>query len=98
MSFLTGRTDAEPGAGNPAKVYMVVPRSRAYLADLLRKAFEGREDVEILVDRRYGERRTQQRATAMERRRGERRGSKERVIEVVIGGIPPLGGPREGPA
>lgn len=98
MSFIAPVTDTEHPGGNPGAVYIIVPRSRAYLADLIRKAFEGREDAKILVDRRYGERRTQQRPIVVERRRGERRRSKEQVIEVVIGGISPLGGSREGSA
>jgi len=53
--------------------------------DLLAKAFEGREDVEVIVDRRRGERRAQQRSIAVERRRAERRRPKGEAIEFVIG-------------
>ena len=98
MSFVTPLIDAEHPDGNPGEVYIIVPRPRAYLTDLLRKAFEGREDVKILVDRRYGERRAQQRPVATERRQRTRRRGKEEVIEVVIGKVRPLGGPQEGPA
>jgi hypothetical protein len=98
LSFVSPLIDTEHSDGDPAKVYIVVPRHRAYVADLLRKAFEGREDVEILVDRRQGERRMRHRPVALERRRADRRRPKEEVIEVVIGKLTQLGGPPESPA
>lgn len=81
---------------NPGKVCIIVPRARAYLADLLVKAFEGRDDVEIIVDRRQGERRTRKVAVAVERRWAERRRTKEEVIEVVVGKATEPEGPRRG--
>ncbi len=98
LSFVAPLIDTEHSDGDPAKVYIVVPRHRAYVADLLRKAFEGREEVEILVDRRQGERRTRQRPVALERRRADRRRPKEEVIAVVIEGLTQFGRPAEGPA
>jgi hypothetical protein len=85
MSFVTALTSEGPSDGNPGKVVIIVPRSRAYLADLLAQAFQGKEDVEIIVDRRYGDRRTLQGPAATERRWIDRRRPKERVIEVVVG-------------
>lgn len=88
---------SNPGhSENPGKVCIIVPRTRAYLADLLVKAFEGREDVEIIVDKRYGERRTRKVIVAVERRWAERRRTKEEVIEVVIGRTTEPEGPRRG--
>ena len=98
LSFVAPFVDTEHSDGDPAKIHIVVPRHRAYVADLLRKAFEGREEVEIIVDRREGERRTRQRPVAVERRRADRRRPKAEVIEVVIGSLTQLGGPAEGPA
>lgn len=84
MSFVTPL--GNPGhAENPGAVHIIVPRARAYLAELIAEAFEGREDVEIIVDKRHGERRTRNVAVAVERRRAERRRPKEEVIEVVFG-------------
>lgn len=85
MSFVAALIGAGSSEGNPAKVFIIVPRPRAYLADLLAKAFEGREDVEVIVDRRHAERRTQKRPVAVERRRDQRRRPKEEAIEVVVG-------------
>lgn len=86
MSFVVALTAAEHPGDDPAKVFIIVPQPRAYLADLLAKSFEARKDVEIIVDRRYGERRTRRQPVAVERRRAERRRPKEEVIQVVIGG------------
>jgi hypothetical protein len=97
MSFVAALTAGGNPEGNPGKVCIIVPRPRAYLADLLAKAFEGREDVEVIVDRRYGERRAQKRSVGTERRRGQRRRPKEEVIEVVIGKIGQPEEHREGP-
>ena len=88
MSFVAPPADAQHSDSDPAKVIIVVPRARAYLADLLIKAFEGRQDVEIVVERRHGERRTQWQSVEMERRGGsERRRRKVEIIQVVVGGI-----------
>lgn len=84
ISFVAPVNAPEHPTGNPGKIYIIVPRPYAYLGDLLAKAFERREDVEILVDRRHGERRTLQQPVALERRQAQRREAKGEVIEVVI--------------
>ena len=97
VSFVTAHSN--PGhAENPGKVHIIVPRSRAYLADLLAKAFEGREDVEIIVDKRHAERRTQRLAGSVDRRRAERRRPKDEVIEVVVGRTAEPENPRKNPS
>ena len=96
MHFVSALTGAGNAPGDPRKVYIIVPRSRAYLADLLAKAVEGREDVEVIVDRRRRDRRTQQQPVAQERRRTERRQPKEELVEVVLGRISLSGGRPEG--
>jgi hypothetical protein len=98
VAALVGGGDSPGNPGlNPGKIYIIVPRTRAYLADLMARAFEGRKDVEIIVDRRSGDRRTRRQPVPVERRRGERRRFKEEVIEVVIGTSGRPGG-AEGPA
>ncbi len=84
FSFVSALTGPEYSDGDDRKIHVIVPRSHAYLADLLARAFERREDVEVIVDRRQGERRGEQRPVAVERRREERRRRKEAVIEVVV--------------
>lgn len=63
---------------------ILIPPAHAYLVDLLVKAFEGMRDVEVIVDRRRGERRTGRQPVALERRRGERRGTPGEMGEIVI--------------
>jgi hypothetical protein len=79
---------AEGSGQSRARMRMIVRRPYAYLESRLRKAFEGRVDVEIFVDRRRGERRAGARPIQEERRRAERRMTKEEVVEIVIEGDP----------
>ena len=85
ISFVTVLTGEEPVDGDP--VYFIIPRPRAYLADLLAKSFAGRPDMEIIVDRRYAERRKGPGTGEWhqeDRRQAERRRPKQDLIEVVI--------------
>src|SRR2546428_13104180 len=84
MLFVSALTGGENSPGDPRKVHIIVPRPRAYLADLLAKALEGRGDVEGIVDRRQRARRTQQKGAATERRRMERRRPQEEAAEGVL--------------
>src|SRR5260370_37195889 len=67
----------------PARMRMIVRRPYAYLESRLRRAFEGRDDVDIISDRRRGERRAGARPVQKERRQGERRMTKGQMLEVV---------------
>jgi hypothetical protein len=71
-----------------ARMRMILRRPYAYLEGRLRKAFEGRDDVEIFLDRRRRERRAGARPVQEERRRAERRTTKEEIAEIVIEGDP----------
>ena len=73
---------------NAARMLLIVRRPYAHLEERLRRAFQGRGDVEVLPDRRRGERRRNPRTVEEERRRVERRTSKEEIVEVVIQGDP----------
>jgi hypothetical protein len=77
------------GSGhNPAGMRLIVKRPYAHLADRLRRAFQEREDVEVIIDRRRGQRRMSDRPVQAEQRRTDRRTSKEEILEVVIQGDP----------
>jgi hypothetical protein len=94
VSFVTVLQEADPSDDDP--VHFIVPRSRAYLAAFLAKGYAGRGDMEVIVDRRYVERRKGLGAVepqGAERRRAERRRPKEEVIEVIIERPGPGGGP-----
>src|SRR2546428_11636586 len=93
MRFVRAITGGENSPGDSPKLYIIIPRPHAYLADLLVKAFEGRQDVEIIADRRRGERRMQQKPPAVARRCADRREPKYPEIQAVRWG----GGPPDGP-
>lgn len=87
-AFLIRILGAAPGlAGNPGGVYLIIRQPHAYLEEGLRQAFEGHEDIKVIVDRRSGERRTSREPVALERRRTDRRRPREELLEVVIGEV-----------
>jgi hypothetical protein len=71
---------------NPGRMLLIVRRQYAQLEDRLRRAFEGRDDIVVIADRRRGDRRASTRPVQGERRRAERRSRKEEILEVVIEG------------
>ena len=71
---------------NPGRMLLIVRRPYAQLEARLRRAFEGRDDIVVIPDRRRSDRRTSARPIQDERRRTERRSRKEEVLEVVIEG------------
>ena len=73
---------------NPARMRLIVRRPYAHLENRLRRAFEGRADVEVIADRRWRERRVGARPVEGERRRADRRSRKEEILEIVIEGDP----------
>jgi hypothetical protein len=79
---------AEGRGHGPARMRMIVRRPYAHLESRLRRAFEGRDDVDIIPDRRRGERRAGARPVRTERRQGERRTAKGQMLEIVIEGDP----------
>ncbi|MFQ5828865.1 MAG: hypothetical protein ACE5JD_06880 [Candidatus Methylomirabilia bacterium] len=62
----------------------------AYLEEELRRAFQGQENVKVIVDRRHTERRTSRQPVPLEprleRRRTDRRRPREELVEVVLWG------------
>lgn len=63
---------------------VVIRRPYAHLENELRNTFKERDDVKVILDRRYGERRRKQQPAAIERRKADRRRSKEELVEVVL--------------
>ena len=91
MEFLPGilvsivRARNNPGHGpGGGTMYLIIRPAHAYLEETLRRAFEGQENVKIIVDRRSGERRTTNRAVASDRRQADRRRAKEQLVEVIV--------------
>src|SRR2546425_2044784 len=64
ISLVTALTGGQRSDSGHERVSIIVPATHTHLLDLLAKAFEGREDVEVIVDRRRGDRRAQERPVA----------------------------------
>jgi len=71
---------------NPGRMLLIVRQPYVHLEDRLRRAFEGRDDIVVIRDRRRRDRRTSAWPVQDERRRAERRSRKEEMLEVVIEG------------
>ena len=54
------------------------------IASVFRSYFDGEKNVQIIVDRRYGERRKDDQQVPVERRRTDRRQGKEKLVDVII--------------
>ena len=63
---------------------IVIRRPFAHLERELSRAFMGQEDVNIILDRRYGDRRKRSLAVARDRRKACRRLPNEDLVEVVF--------------
>jgi hypothetical protein len=81
----------------------IVARDQQALYDTLRREFGSERDVEVLYDRRFGERRRQRVPWPQDRRRGERRARPDVDAQLqslgwaLVRGARPAGGPG-GPA
>lgn len=84
FSFLGALSPPERSDAGDRRIYVIVPSTQTYLADLLTKAFEGRADIEVLVDRRRRERRTQPTVVSRDRRQADRRRTAQGLVQVVI--------------
>ena len=83
--FLIRILKSSQGSGEGTeKMCIIIRRSYAYLEAELKTIFKGQADVTVKVDRRYEERRTKKETYPSERRRTDRRKSKEELVEVVI--------------
>ena len=63
---------------------LIVRRPYDYLTTNFLRVFNGKEDVKVKVESRYGQRRTKKEPVSYERRQAERRRKKETLVEVVI--------------
>jgi len=81
LTIAKGPSPPEPG---PGAMTIIVQRPYAHLEKELRSTFAGREGVNVVVDRRYGERRLTKQPVAAERRRADRRTPKQELIRVLL--------------
>ena len=63
---------------------IIIKRPYVHLEKELRTAFGRQEDVQLIVDRRHGERRRKNQQVSVERRKTDRRKEKEMLVEVII--------------
>ena len=70
--------------GEPGSTSIIIMRPYAHLERQLRNTFKEEDDVKVILDKRYGERRKKKQAVATEHRRTSRRRPKEELVEVVI--------------
>ena len=64
---------------------IVIRRPYAHLEKELRSAFKWIEDVKVILDRRYGERRKKRKQpVTLERRAADQRRKKKDLVDVVI--------------
>lgn len=68
------------------KMWIIIRRPHAYLEAELGRAFQGQRDVQVVVDRRSGERRIRAHPVAVERRGADRRSPREDLVEILISG------------
>ena len=66
------------------KMSIIIRQPYAHLEEELLTAFEGQEDVSVILDRRFDERRTITQSVAKDRRELDRRAQKEELVQVVI--------------
>lgn len=75
---------APPPEKEDRMMTIIIRQPYAFLEKELRGAFKGQEDVTVIIDRRYAERRKALQPVKLERRCFDRRGSKEELLEVVL--------------
>jgi hypothetical protein len=89
MSALPGFLMTIAKAAGPAKqvgesMTIVIRRPYSFLEKEFRSTFAGQENVKVIIDRRYGERRTVVLPCEEERRGADRRSPNEELLEVIL--------------
>jgi len=73
-----------PSEEGPGMMSIIIKHPYSHLEKELRSAFEGQDDVKVIVDRRYDQRRRKMQPVEMELRCASRRNPKEELVEVLI--------------
>lgn len=66
------------------EMFIVIQRAFAQLQEELDKAFTGQSEVQVIVDKRYVDRRVTARPVQIEHRRTDRRSLKQKMVDVLI--------------
>ena len=75
----SNRTQTSPG-----QTLIIIERPYSLLQEELDETFKGQSGVDIIIDRRHGDRRITPEPVQFERRRVDRRRLKEKMVEVVM--------------
>ena len=81
LRILKGVSPSEEGTGNMS---IIIRKPYAHLEEELTKTFKGQKDIQVIVDKRYGERRKTQQDVEMERRHANRRQPNEEIVDIVL--------------
>jgi hypothetical protein len=76
--------DVRSSQRRPGEMVIVIHPPYSHLREELGTAFKGQSEVDVIIDRRHGERRVTAEAVQTERRRVDRRSLKEKMVEVLI--------------
>jgi len=83
--FLLTIAKAAPSPEKEDRMMTIIIRQPyAFLEKELRSVFKGQEDVTVIIDRRYAQRRKAIQPVELERRCFDRRRSKEQLLEVLV--------------
>jgi hypothetical protein len=83
LLFQISNTTVLPAQG-AGTMSIIIQRPYAHIEKEMNRVFGREEDVTVITDRRYGERRATEKPITMERRRDDRRTSKETMVQVVL--------------
>ncbi|MCK4783163.1 MAG: hypothetical protein KAV87_05380 [Desulfobacteraceae bacterium] len=82
LTILKATSEFEQGHG---AMSIIIRQPYAHLLKEINRAFKGKKDVTVIVERRHRQRRTSMQPVKFEeRRRGDRRRAKEQLLEVVL--------------
>jgi hypothetical protein len=76
--------DVHPTEKGPREMLIVIQRPYSHLREELVTTFKGQSEVNVIVDRRRGDRRVKAEPFQIEQRRADRRSLKEKMVEVLI--------------
>jgi hypothetical protein len=83
--FLMKIINSPPGIEqSPCVMSIIIRQPYTHLLKEMCKTFGGKEDVQILVDRRCDQRRRKKQPVKLDRRQADRRRPKEELVEVTL--------------
>ena len=81
LKILKAVPPSEEGTGIMS---IIIRQPYAHLEKELTQTFKGQKDVQVILERRYAERRKTQQDVDAERRKAYRRRKKEEIVDIVL--------------